>query len=268
MRYEVSKVLSWAFSLFLSVLLISVSVVHANPYFGEPYSHCIDFIRQGQPSMPVSSDPVVCHDAYLVGYNPSTRDPYWVAYHLTRAHADSHLYPRTNNFRRDVLLDSKLPQPSVSDYSNSGYDKGHMDPAADNEWSQVAESESFYFTNVAPQNPNCNRVIWRALESYVRGKWVHDRGDLYVITGPIFQGPKKTIGNNQVAVPTHFYKIIYNQNQNEAISFIVPNQSGLDPNTLPNYIVSVNEVEKAAGVTFLPLVGQNVKNKRSPMWPH
>jgi endonuclease G len=140
----------------------------------------------------------------------------------------------------------------VSDYKDSNYDRGHMAPGADMRWDMEAMRQSFYLSNISPQvGPGMNRGIWKQLEEKVR-TWAAQRGELYVYTGPIYapDEPLILIGPNQVAAPTHFYKVIFDPVRVEAIAFIMPN-SELRTEDMPHYIVTVGEVEKVTGLNFL-----------------
>jgi endonuclease G, mitochondrial len=135
-----------------------------------------------------------------------------------------------------------------------------MAPAADMKWDQQAMVECFYLSNMVPQvGKGMNQGIWKNLEEYVRN-WAINRGELYIFTGPIYEGGiKKTIGNNKVAVPTHLYKIVYDHQKAEAIAFIMPNEK-LDSEDMPNYIVTIREIEKKTGLNFLSNMEKNVQD--------
>lgn len=119
---------------------------------------------------------------------------------------------RSNDFRADPLVPSGSATPE--DYKHSGYDKGHMAPAADMGWSEITMSESFYMSNMSPQDPMCNRKVWADIENSTR-EFAKREGSTFIITGPIFSTNevKKTIGTqNKVTVPDAYYKIIYAEN--------------------------------------------------------
>ena len=127
--------------------------------------------------------------------------------------------------------------------------------------------ECFYLSNMVPQvGKGMNQGIWKNLEEYVRN-WAINRGELYIFTGPIYEGGiKKTIGNNKVAVPSHLYKIVYDPQKAEAIAFIMPNEK-LESDDMPNYIVTIREIEKKTGLDFLSNmekhVQDNIENKKA-----
>jgi endonuclease G len=148
----------------------------------------------------------------------------------------------------------------LSDYKGNGYDRGHMAPAADMRWDQQAMEECFYLSNMVPQvGKGMNQGIWKNLEENIR-KWALDREELYIFTGPIYEdGGKKTIGKNKVGVPTHLYKIVYDPVKVEAIAFIMPNEK-LDSKDMPNYIVTIRDIEKKTGLDFLSNIDKQVQD--------
>jgi endonuclease G len=110
---------------------------------------------------------------------------------------------------------------------------------------------------MTPQLPGLNRQGWRYLEAYVRD-WVEDRGELYVVTGSLFDGEFKTIGNG-VAVPDHFYKVIFDPVELDGIAFIVPHRK-VTKNEIPSFIVSIDEVEDQSGLDFLQQLPDEIEN--------
>ena len=187
------------------------------------------------------------HLAYTVSYNHDWLVPNWVAYELTDLEATGDL-PRTNNFAPDPLVHG---DPVVTyDYSHSGYDRGHMAPAGDMKWSEQAMRESFYMTNICPQNHNNNAGDWKSLEELARD-WAHQYGSIYIACGPIVQERYQTIGqHHRIAVPDAFYKVFLRQTNNgwTSIGFVMPNKAGSRP--LMTYMMSVNEVEQLTGIDF------------------
>lgn len=177
---------------------------------------------------------------------------------------------RSNDFQPDPDLEPGQ-RAELVDYAKSGYDRGHMAPAGDMRWDKDAMTESFFLSNMSPQNGiGMNRGIWKDLEDKVRG-WAIARWELYIYTGPIYEtGTPKTIGPNHVAVPAHFYKIIFDPIKVEAIAFIMPN-AALKTKDLPKYIVTINEIETKTGLDFLSAIDAAVQKmveskKQSEVW--
>lgn len=221
---------------------IAASACDATTPFGKP----IVYVAVVDNNVPT----YLCRKLYVLEHSPMRKTAFWVAEHLSGKDMDVS-EPRINAFRPDPDL-PKHEAAKPSDYKHSGYDQGHMAPVGDMHKDKAAMLESFYLSNMVPQHPENNRNGWNHLEAYVR-EMAQARGDLYVITGPIYdcKGACKTIGVNKVQVPTHLYKIVYDPHQRVAMSFIVPNQ----PFTLldaPKYLSTVDAVEKATNIKFFP----------------
>lgn len=216
---------------------------------------------------------VLYRKGYVLGYNAEKKIADWVSYHFTDVYCVRNV-GRTDDFRADPDL---LPgqRAELGDYKGSGYDRGHLAPAADMARDEQIMSESFLLSNMAPQvGAGFNRGIWKKLEEQVRG-WVQQRKNMYVFTGSIFSDPEhyNTIGSNKVAVPTHFYKIVVScteaGNNLDAIAFILPNQQNPDEK-LPKFITSIDEIERVTGLNFmaeLDLYTQaKLEAKKAEMW--
>ncbi|MBN1804404.1 MAG: DNA/RNA non-specific endonuclease [Sedimentisphaerales bacterium] len=195
-------------------------------------------------------------EGYVVGHDSRLKIPVWVQYEIGRGDLMG-TAPRSDDFRADASIPYRY-RAETGDYEGSGYDQGHMAPAGDMNRSEKVMSESFLMSNMAPQvGAGFNRNIWKDLEAAVRG-WVQQRGRLTVITGPIFAVRNNSvsyevIGRNNVAVPTHFYKIIVDNNDPnnvQALAFMMPNQD-LSANHYRDYLTTIDEIEKAAGIDFL-----------------
>lgn len=114
-------------------------------------------------------------------------------------------------------------------------------------WNEQAMQESFYYGNISPQLPGFNRGMWKVLETETRN-WVKENGSLYINSGPIFLNPDNTIGENQVVIPTHFFKtiLIYNSKEKQSIGFILPHKKYQDD--IFDFAVPVDSVEKVTGL--------------------
>jgi len=237
----------WSIALFL----IFVGTVRA-----DSLDACSEHLVYGAPSM---SPVLLCRLGYALSHNSTHKVPDWVAYHLVKDRIISGNVPRSDDFRPDPDLEPG-DRAELKDYKGSGYDRGHMAPAGAFKWSERAMSESFLLSNMAPQvGPSFNRGIWATLEAKVR-EWATSRGELYVVTGPIYATTNvKRVGTNNVSVPTHFYKVIFDPIRVEAIAFILPNEKN-PSSMLPTFITSVDEVENKTGLDFLSTLQDNVEN--------
>ena len=191
---------------------------------------------------------VISHEGYSFLYNEEHEQASWVAYELT-SEETAKAFKRTNQFK---------PDPSVStltannaDYEGSGYDKGHLAPAADMGWSSTAMAESFYYSNMSPQVPGFNRGIWKKLEERVR-TWAIENNSLLIVTGPVLRKGLKTIGADRVSVPELYYKVILDNHEPEikGIAFLIPNAS--QSAALQSFVVSIDSVESVTGIDFFP----------------
>lgn len=201
---------------------------------------------------------VIQHLGYTVSYNPDWLVPNWVAYELTNAETSGE-QERKNHFKPDPLVNG---DPVVTgDYANSGYDRGHMAPAADMKWSEQAMRESFYMTNMCPQLHSLNAGDWKDLEELARD-WAQLYGNIYIACGPIVEPDYTTIGkNHMIAVPSAFYKVFLRQTRQgwASIGFIMPNQAGNRP--LMTYMLSVDEVEAQTGIDFFYNLPDNLESQ-------
>ena len=193
---------------------------------------------------------VIKHAYYALSYNEEHEQAEWVAYKLDRDLLRAPNVERTNNFRPDPKV--RKASASHRDYSRSGYDRGHLVPAADMAHSEEAMSETFYMSNISPQIRNFNSGIWRELEENTR-YWANKFGELYIVTGPVLsRGIRDQIGDNEVSVPDEFYKVLLDVTEPEikAIAFIIPNEVSDRP--ISDFAVSIDQVESITGIDFYP----------------
>lgn len=203
------------------------------------------------------SNSIVKYKAYTVYFNPDKHVPNATVYELTAEETEGD-QPRANNFIHDENVEGCA---HAWDYSNSGYDRGHMTPAADMKWDAEAMKQSFYMTNICPQNGQLNSNGWSRLEKKVRS-WAKRDSALIVITGPIYQSPApKTIGKEvDIPVPDAFFKVIYAPRQVRAIAFVYPNE-GQCNRKLRKYATSVRSVELLTGLNFFAVLDDDLENR-------
>lgn len=203
-------------------------------------------------------DPVVSHPGYTLLYDEEHEQPRWVAYHLSREELyGSH--DRGDDFRVDPSI--LTGSATLDDYRGSGYDRGHLIPAADLSWSEDAMSGSFYMSNMSPQVGDFNRGIWSKLEATVRN-FADTEGAVYVVTGPVLtDGPYKTIGKNKVSVPNAYYKVVldYQEPEYKAIGFVLPNEGS--KKDLQTFTTSIDEVEELTGLDFFHRLKDTEENE-------
>ncbi len=211
---------------------------------------------------------LIPHLGYTVSFNSDTRLPNWVAYELTRAETCGDL-PRESHFECDP--DVEGAQAEDDDYRNSGWDRGHMAPAADMKWSRQAMKESFYFTNVCPQNRNLNRGDWKALEESCRD-WAKQYDGIYIACGPIIsRSMPPRLGVNRVVIPDSFFKVILvrHDGKYEGMGFVFENKAG--HKSLASYACTIDHVEELTSTDFFPQLPDEIEaeveaRKKTSFW--
>lgn len=204
----------------------------------------IPFSLFSQEYFPKSNGELIKHTFYSLSYAEDHEQAEWVHYKITPLMLKGNV-KRTNYFK----IDRKVSTGSANtkDYLKSGYDRGHLAPAADMKLSKLSMSESFYMSNVSPQKHSFNAGAWLKLEKLVRA-WAKI-SELYITTGGVLNSKYlKTIGNNNVSVPEKFYKIIYDPRNQKIIAFLMANEKLDLP--IEKYIVTVDEIESLTGIDF------------------
>jgi endonuclease G len=182
------------------------------------------------------------HKAYNFTYSETWKQSTRVQYALTEYMVQHSDLPRIHDFKPDPLVPSSM---TTGAYTKTGFDRGHLIPAADMEWDVVAQKESFFTTNISPQYPSFNRGEWKRLEERVRKEAI-ERDSLIVWVGPIFVNPKEL--KPGFWIPTHFYKVIFDPIKNEHICFLFPHNAQIQ--LYETYVVNKAAVEKMVGFSF------------------
>lgn len=200
---------------------------------------------------------------YALSYNYRTKNPVWVYEKLTPDNFGDKRRKKKSPFREDVLIDKQF-RSTKNDFSQSGFDKGHLAPAGNHKGKNSNHSNTYYLSNISPKNPNLNQGSWVKLEKYVR-KLTKIYEKVEVFTGPLFLPREdeigkrwviyEVIGKNNIAVPTHFYKILVlnHQKKSQTIeAYILPNQPISKSKSLHSFKTTLEKVEEAAGIRFFP----------------
>lgn len=208
-------------------------------------------IEQGYPKINVTHNQTLIYSGFHLSYNEEHEQANWVAYILTKDEVKRDRVDRTDNFRSDENVTTVSASPE--DYRGSGYDRGHLAPAADMHWSRQSMTESFLMSNMSPQEPGFNRGIWRELEEKVRD-WAVDNEKIYVVTGPVLKNVRKRIGANRVSVPPYYYKVILDISPPEykGIAFLLENKESRQD--ISKYAITIDELEKFTGYDFFHYV--------------
>lgn len=218
------------------------------PATSQTFKDCRQFFAAGQPPA-VALQPKLrdlCFDAFAIMHNGNTRTPMFVAQRLNKnlvADADE---KRTNKFFADARL-PRAERAELSDYKGSGYSRGHMAPAADMPTAQ-AMAQSFSLANMVPQSSKQNGGPWARIEKDTRRYASRAAGDVYIITGPVYEANPATVGSNQVAVPTYLYKLVYDAHTNRAWAHWQANRDD-ERNSKP---ITYAELVHRTGINFLP----------------
>ena len=217
----------------------------------------VDTSRMEIPLTKGKQGQIIQRTGYTLSYDAKNKTPQWVAWELTKEETRGN-EERTNEFQPDPdVMGSKVV---TYDYSGSGYDRGHMAPAGDMKWSKKAMQESFYMSNICPQDHNLNTEDWNDLEMKSR-EWARRYGKVYIVCGPIYKGMRNEyIGDHRVKVPDAFFKVILinDAKKQYALGFYFENEAGERP--LTEYLTSVDELEKLTGLDFFSALPDEKEN--------
>ncbi|WP_290178519.1 DNA/RNA non-specific endonuclease [Psychrobacter sp. APC 3281] len=196
----------------------------------------------------------LCMDGFAVMYSGVSRTPLWSAEYLDRTRLQqAKQIDREDSFHEESKL-PKSARASLSDYSGSGYDRGHLAPNA-NMANRSQQYDSFSLANIAPQSPRNNRYIWRNIESVTR-HLTQQYGEVYTITGVAFTDKKTKQIANRVLVPSHFFKAVYIPATNQAGAYYAPNDESerID-------VISIDELTTEIGIDVLPMLDNQSKSQ-------
>ncbi len=193
-----------------------------------------------------TTDAVITHPHYTLSYAEKHEQAEWVAYELKREQVVR------NEFKRPYFDIDKKVRTTAADWQNykkSGYDKGHLCPAADRGFSYQAFKSTFLTSNISPQEHQFNSGIWNDLERKTR-YWAKKYDGLYVVTGGVLTRDLPTIGYEHVSVPKYFYKILLDMTPStpKLIAFLIPHRDSKKP--LRDFVVPVDEIEQRTGIDF------------------
>jgi endonuclease G len=221
----------------------------ADPVNG--FKGCRDFFPGELPRVPdlqARKPRDLCFDAFAVLHSGRTKTLVFVVERLTAAQLqDASDEQRTNRFFADARLPS-AERATLEDYKGSGYDRGHMAPAADMPTARAME-QSFSLANMVPQAPENNRKTWASLEGATRAYIKRAKGPVFVFTGPVYPAAgAQVIGKGRVWVPAQLYKLVYDANTNRAWVHWVENEN----EARAGKPISYRELVQRTGIEFLP----------------
>ena len=235
-------------------VVISITSAHADDFtqcsesfYGGVYPEFINIKLSNKTQ-------ALCMDGFAVMYSGVSRTPLWSAEYLDRKRLrQAKEIDREDSFHEESRLPKSI-RASLSDYSGSGYDRGHLAPNA-NMANRSQQYDSFSLANIAPQSPRNNRYIWRNIESATR-YLTQQYGEVYSITGVAFTGKKTKQLANRVLVPSHFFKAVYIPAINQAGVYYAPNDESERIE-----VISVDELATRIGIDVLPILDAKIKTQ-------
>lgn len=238
------------------MVLVAISCIPAQPKAGIVsqinigQSYC-DAPKQNRQAI------IIHYEGFTVSYNPQTLIPNWVSYELTADETNGPYSRKGKEFQQDPGLG--VSQAEGNDYRGSGWARGHMAPAADFKWSDKAMSETFYYTNICPQDMELNNRYWNTLENKVRG-WANQFGNVSVVTGPVIgKDSHRRIGANGVVVPDAFFKVILARTEDGWISIGFVMENTPDSRLFKECATTVNAVEALTGLDFFSSLDNSIE---------
>ena len=236
---------------FLIIFLFTFFILHSAEEKSDSLPEEIFF------GIPAQVDQKIYRKGFSLGYRYKYRQAVWVSYILTKEKVQDKKVKRRPSFRIDPAI--KFAPVRPKDYIKTGYDKGHLAPAADMAWSVIAMKNSFFMSNISPQLPGCNRGIWKRLEKAIRN-WTLKENKLCIITGPVFPDSNTFLANTSIPIPSAFYKVVLDLTPPmKMIGFLVPNAPS--KRRIWAFAVSVDKVEEITGYDFFSALDDETEKK-------
>lgn len=233
----------------MKYLFLTLALAFSSPAWSIDFGACnVMFPKKTPPKLEgLLKVKPLCYDSFAVLYSYDSKNPVFVVEKLNYLRLGSK-ETRKDNFHEEAMLDKKL-RATLKDYEKSGYDRGHMAPAADMP-NSLAMEQSFSLANMVPQAPKLNRGIWaknveKTVRDYVKKK---SQGDVYVFTGPYYSSSNpKTIGKSKVWVPDYVFKLVYDEGTGKSWVYFLENVDTVRMSAP----ISYEELEKKTGLKLL-----------------
>jgi len=259
--------MSRKYTYILLVVLITTVLYFTEKYVNQSQEHypnsspknksstSAEFGEQFYPSS--TTNVVIRHNFFRLSYSEVHEQAEWVAYELRKDQLSQ------NDIKRPYFIqdqDVKSGSADWRNYKKSGYDRGHLCPAADRKFDYDAFHETFLTSNISPQDPKFNGGVWNRLEQKVRF-WAKKHDGVFVITGGVLEADLKTIGDESVSVPREFYKIVVDASGKEikAVAFLIPNTA--TDRSIYDFVVTIDAIEAKTGIDFFEAFPNSEENK-------
>ncbi len=235
----------------LAILCAALGISSAFAAGGD-FESCREIFADGTPPILRTQAQIkpraLCFSGFAVLYSGQSRTPIYAAERLNGLQlTEAQHHQRTNRFYADARV-PRNERAELGDYQGSGFDRGHMAPAGDMA-SDEAMAQSFSLANMVPQYALNNRHAWANIEKATRRYARRAAGDVFVITGPVFDSTSPTIGANRVWVPQHFFKLVYDPARHRAWAHWLDNTNQAKVGAP----ISYEELVRRTGIDFLPI---------------
>jgi endonuclease G len=219
----------------------------------------------------VSSDTtifIIDRPQYVISYSRELNSANWAAWHLEKS--DYGTAPRySGNFITDAILPINFPKIKHSDYTNSGYDRGHLVRSEDRTNNAEDNKATFYLTNIIPQTPDLNRKIWLQLENHIKYLVEKEHKQLFVVAGGVYYSDRKI--NDKIAIPDSCWKVVLildsNQtineitNKNQTIAVMMPNEDNPIGKKWTDYLTTVAAIENSTNYDFFNNISVSIQKE-------
>ena len=239
------------------IMVVVTTLLIITSAYADDFTQCSESFYGGvypEFTNPKLSDntQALCMDGFAVMYSGVSRTPLWSAEYLDRKRLQqAKEIDREDSFHEESRLPKSM-RAKLSDYSGSGYDRGHLAPNG-NMANRSQQYDSFSLANIAPQSPRNNRYIWRNIESATR-YLTQQYGEVYTITGVAFTSKKTKQLADRVLVPSHFFKAVYIPASNQAGVYYAPNDESERIE-----VISLDELTAKIGIDVLPVLDAQTK---------
>ncbi len=217
-----------------------------------------------------SDDFILKKHQYILSYCPNKNVANWVAWELNHTWVgDENRY--NGRFISDTTLPVEFYRVTHNDYTNSGFDRGHIVRSKERTTNSEDNKATFLLTNIIPQTPDLNRGVWLRFEDYYLKKAVDENKNMYIVSGGIFKSDTTLLGKGKVAIPDSCFKIVlFTEKKSleeisslhdfEIVAVSMPNVQGIRNHDWRNYVTTVNQIEASTGYDFLILLPDSIED--------